>query len=590
MRFRFPRVLSTTLTVAFIFVIVPAMLWAHPGWRQIGPEGGNFGWVVTDPTNSDIVYAAGGSVWKSTDAGLHWSNSSKDLNCYDMAMIAIDPANPSDLYAVASEGVFISRDAGATWRLAADWVGKSTLYGITVDPQGAGIIYAATYQGILKSTDRGRTWSNSSAPGAVTGARVIVVDPDQPNTVYVNCVDYGLQKSTDAGATWAPINTGLATTDVTEFAVEGNTLYAGTGAGIFRSANGGGNWTLLYSEGDFINTRSIAIHPGDPNIVYAGNLRGDVAKTTNGGANWTVAECGPSNNHVNHLAIHQQDPQTIYASGDEGFYVSTDGGATWNRRQTGLRGMVIESLAVDNQNPLTYWVGTDYSGLWKTTDGGQAWFEVSPDVYPMPIYSIAKVSGANTLYAAVWEQGLHKSTDGGGTWHRVGDEELLPRYITHVALSPVTSRLFVAGQGKIKYSDNGGDTWKAETGLPGWTDLHLAFDPVDGQVIYAGSYEKGMLKTTDGGDTWTEIGSFQNKRVRAMMVDPWDTNVVYAGTDGYLNRSTDKGATWAESNPPGLTQGSVKIFATGPAKTVFAATWSGRLFKTQNRGESCQLP
>jgi len=149
---------------------------------------------------------------------------------------------------------------------------------------------------------------------------------------------------------------------------------------------GGTNvWTSIGPDGG--NAHALAIDPQNPNIVYA-STSGGVFKSGNGGANWSAANSGlPVGYFARSLAIDPRNPSTLYAGGSCtvlgscGIFKSTDGGTSWSPANSGLDGAVIlvESLAIDPQNPSTVyaggWVFTDGSGFgsaaFKTTNGGE---------------------------------------------------------------------------------------------------------------------------------------------------------------------------------------------------------------------------
>src|SRR5207245_2080938 len=104
-------------------------------------------------------------------------------------------------------------------------------------------------------------------------------------------------------------------------------------------------WTSHGPEGGFIP--ALTVDPQNPSTVYAGT-DGGVFKSTNGGANWSAANSGLTATDVRALAVDPQNPSTVYAGGD-GVFKSTNGGATWNAANSGLLGTGVAALAVDPQ-------------------------------------------------------------------------------------------------------------------------------------------------------------------------------------------------------------------------------------------------
>ncbi|RPJ62148.1 MAG: hypothetical protein EHM23_04205 [Acidobacteria bacterium] len=567
--------------------LAPLFLYGGPGWRRGGPETATVRSLGVDPSNANIVYlVTQGSVWKSTDAGAHWFPSSKDLCGFYLTQIAVDPTRPANLYVAAGDGVFRSTDAGASWNASDDSLKKTYMTSVAVDPTGHDIVYAGGYYGVSKSTDGGRTWAAQNTGMESGEVTRIVIDPANPSRIYALVPFTGLFRTTNGGANWQSINTGLTTDQVSDLALSGTTLYVSVWSkGAFKSTDSGTSWTPLFPESAFNHFLSIAVHPTDPNIVFAGDSNGQVQKSTDGGAHWQPFDCAPGYYHyTNSIVVHRQNPQTIYAGGDAGFAVSTDGGEHWNARNTGLTGPEVAALLLDDQDPLTWYVGTTHDGLWRTTDSGSVWAPVGQNIPSKSVLAITKVPNGNAIYASYADSGLYKTTDRGNTWVQLGEDKL-GNYVADIALTATSSHLYAFNYG-VYFSTDGGTTWtKKSTGLPSYPFAQMASDPLDPQVLYVGYYEKGMFKTTNGGETWSEIGSFNMKRIRGFAVDPWDASVIYAGTDGDFYRSTDKGATWYTSGA-GLQGSQVYSLAAGPAKTVLAGTWQGTVFATHDRGET----
>jgi ligand-binding sensor domain-containing protein len=106
-----------------------------------------------------------------------------------------------------------------------------------------------------------------------------------------------------------------------------DTLYAGTDNGVFKSTNGGTNWTAINSGLTDTGVSALAIDPQTPDTLYAGTSNGGVFKSTNGGMNWTAINTGLTNTHVNALAIDPQTPDILYAgTNGDGVFKSTNGG------------------------------------------------------------------------------------------------------------------------------------------------------------------------------------------------------------------------------------------------------------------------
>jgi hypothetical protein len=168
---------------------------------------------------------------------------------------------------------------------------------------------------------------------------------------------------------------------VTSLAIDPDTpttIYAGTdGGGVFKSTNGGGNWTAMNpAELTNLFVTSLAIDPDTPTTIYAGTDGGGVFKSINGGSNWTDISTGLPILDVTSLAIDPDTPTTIYAGTYGGGVFNSIGGGNWTAMNTGLTNTNVTSLAIDPITPLIMYAGT----LGSVYD-----FQVPPAVYPDPM-------------------------------------------------------------------------------------------------------------------------------------------------------------------------------------------------------------
>ena len=329
-----------------IGILAPGTLNA---WRSNGPDE-EIRSLAIDPSNPNIIYAGSRSgVFKSTDGGATWSN----IGLRDVRALVIDFVNPNNLYAgtrffqsaiVFAPGdrfLFKSTDAGATWSNSSspvDW----DISLLVMDPTSPKVLYAGssdTYweQGgiiLQKSTDSGATWKGFATGIASFGW---AINPANPQTIYAPSENNGLFKSTDGGANWSA--TGLSKTSVSAVAIDPlnpDTLYAGTTdyysprgvfpfLGLFKSTDGGNSWFAINNGlGDLFGTVSIitavAIDPDDPNILYAGTSGRGVFRSADGGASWSEFNLGLTNLSINVLTIEPLGKHVYAATGAAGVF------------------------------------------------------------------------------------------------------------------------------------------------------------------------------------------------------------------------------------------------------------------------------
>jgi photosystem II stability/assembly factor-like uncharacterized protein len=196
----------------------------------------------------------------------------------------------------ADEGVFKSSDGGASWTLANAGLEQDGISVLAISGQDPTTLYAGTFidcdcddfgDGIFKSADAGATWTavNSGLPGgSVSHGRYVyltAVDPRNPATLYIGLSSgegAGLYKSIDTGSSWKQLGSGLPDgVYVHSVAIDpriSSTVYLGTDQGVFRSTDGGENWSPINSGLGDLAVNSVAIDPQDSNTVYAGTDAG----------------------------------------------------------------------------------------------------------------------------------------------------------------------------------------------------------------------------------------------------------------------------------------------------------------------------
>ncbi len=323
--------------------------------------------------------AAGGPVFKTTDAGANWSGSPAFCNssCVprsSLYAIAIAPTTPPTIYTGGDDesvgGLYKSTDGGFTW--TASFTGMeadSRVHAIAVDPQNPAILYAGTRgAGVYKSTNGGASWTPTSLSGAFV--TTLVIDRTSPSTIYAGGDGIGVYKSANAGATWVAINNGLTILGVNVIALHPaipSTLFAGTTGGLYKSVDGGATWTIS-SAGLFDpNINALVIDPRNPNLMLAGTNSVGIFRSVNGGSGWLASNAGISSliSGVQIGAIGMiASTGTLYAAVGESnafrVFTSTNGIA-WT--PAGLSTTRITGFAIDPANSNTIYAsslsGTD---------------------------------------------------------------------------------------------------------------------------------------------------------------------------------------------------------------------------------------
>jgi photosystem II stability/assembly factor-like uncharacterized protein len=297
------------------------------------------------------------------------------------------PTMPSELN---PGGVYRSSDAGVTWTESSQGLAAQSIYSLTHDAANPARVYAGTGRGVARSSDGGATWdvvimaaatSVGLAPGiALNSVASVVVDPLTPATVYAAAGD-GVYKSLNAGTNWSLMSTGLSYPTVNALTIDPQTpamLYAGTSYGVFKSTNGAATWSSVFS---LSGVTALAINPAAPATVYAGTPNA-IYRTTDGGSNWIAFSAGLTNQFRDTLVIDPQTPATLYAGTWGGLFKTTNSGTNWTMLNLGSPfNTNITAMAINPQSPSTLYAAhashTNGVGILKSADGGNSWQSLS---------------------------------------------------------------------------------------------------------------------------------------------------------------------------------------------------------------------
>ena len=335
---------------------------------------------------------------------------------------------------------------------------------------------------------------------------------------------------------------------------------AATGGGVWKTTDGGSNWKNI-SDKYFGGTMgAIAVAPSDENVLYAGEgentLRGNVSeglggiwRSEDGGRSWKNLGLKDAR-HIIRIVIHPRNPDILWVAvmghlfgpnETRGVYKSTDGGKTWKRtlyvnNQTGASDLVMEP-----GNPTTFYAGTwrvirtpysmesggEGSGLWKSTDGGDTWKNISATKgLPKGVWGIVGVavapSNPDKVYTIVENAngGLFSSSDAGETWtlqNSSGDIRQRAWYYSKVFVDPKNEDQLYIMNVEFQKSTDGGKNFKALSTPHG--DHHdLWIDPEDGQRMIVADDGGGQI-SYDGGANWSTYENQPTSQIYRVSTD-----------------------------------------------------------------------
>ena len=480
--------------------VYPESLLAGLHWRDVGPmRGGRSFGVAGVPSEPDTFYfgSVGGGVWKTENDGRTWFPiSDQGIPIGSIGAVAVAPSDPNIVYVGTGEpdiraqhsygiGMFKSTDAGKTWTQIG--LEKTSHIGrIVVDPSNPNRVYVAVlghaYQanperGVYRSTDGGAHWKkvlfNASDPNNV-GAIDIAVDPKDPKVLYASL--------------WATRRPPWS-------------VYAPSympGSGLYKSTDGGDHWTKLTGglpDDNFVGKIGIAVSPSHPQRLWA--VVDDVG-----------AGVAPA------LRATAEAPSAPAPKPKGGVYISDDAGATWKlvNAETRLwgRGWYFESVTVDPDNPdKAYVINT---GTFVTTDTGKTFTPI-------------------------------KSAPGGDDYHQIW---VNPRDGQRMVLS--------SDQGTV-VSVDGGKTWSTWYNQPTAEIYHVAADNQFSYWLYGAQQDSGAVRVS----TWSREGILNFRNWEPMCLagesdtvvpDPTEPNILYGAGAGRCDQALNVAASLGGALPP----------------------------------------
>ena len=619
-------------------------------WNQVnGPFGGTItsifkssdGYWVTTTDNSGL-----------SDSNLYLVNSKtfiwelKKTISGNMGGVVVNASNSNQIafYTEATSnsdsGVFVSKDGGKTWDEAK--IDGSQYSAITIGSQNTSTLYVAgrhfpngedceneededdctpeKNSAIFISNDFGTSWiKSSSIPKGVfkeieleEGQELEEEDIDKVTVLYVSPSD-------------------------------DDQIFVGTSNLLLKSNDRGSSWESLSDTFHRSDIKGLAIHPNNPNIIYAriglytfsdcSDVDNDDAdyeesvskycpgiyKSTDGGESWKLLEEVTGDPSEGGVYINEYNDSEIYSVFGRETFVSKDGGISSDvfldtKEHPIIPDVGVEIITFGESESEVFMAGLQ--GVYRTYDNGKTWIESNTGFVGSEVVDLV-TSLDGTMYATTYNLGIFKSTDGGKNWV-FASFGIKNWYGMQLATHPEDAdTLFTTTNGGVYKSTNAGKSWE----LIGGSDL-CDDEDAGGNCHYHGivvekeapfkvlvgsggdQYAKegvGLTGSEDNGESWrnSDDGFVRDVHVSKLVIDPNNNNVFYATTQGETEytdkvgdgagvfKSTDRGNNWTQINN-GLNSLETNVLAVDPndSDVLYLGTDDDGIYKSINGGEN----
>ena len=620
-------------------IILNDSLYSGLKWRNIGPFRGGRSVASSGVVGQPMTYymgSVGGGIYKTTDDGITWKNSSDgQLGTGTVGAIAVSESNPNIVVVGMGEhaargvmtsmgdGVYKSTDAGKTWKhMGLDETRH--ISDVIINPNNPDILFIAAQgaqyspseeRGIYRSTNGGASWERVLFVDSTTGASSLSMDMNNPLILYAAMWQHrrypwlmesggassGIYKSTDGGTTWNKLKEGLplafGKAGISVSRANPELVFAvieaeGTKGGVYRSDDSGKKWKQVNK--DRINiARSwyymeIFADPQNENVVYV--LNAPVTKSIDGGRSFKPLPTPHGDNH--HLWINPNDNSKMINSNDGGANITNNGGKSWSTQQNQATSQFYRVIT-DNLVPYHVYGGQqDNSAIAiasRTNDAGIDWKDWYTVAGCESAYLAFDPDNPIVVYGGCYQGIIEK-------WIKASREGKPIKEYPELGLGKVPK--------DFKYRYN----WNAP----------IISSPHDRNTIYhAGNV---VFKTTDAGQSWEVVspdltrnekdkqgpggGPYTNEAAGGenyntlmyLVESPHEKGILYAGSDdGLLHITKDGGTNWTNVTPPNIGNGiinSIEVSPHNPAAAYVAVMryksmdLKPYIFKTSDYGQT----
>jgi photosystem II stability/assembly factor-like uncharacterized protein len=613
-------------------------------WRCIGPFRGGRSVAVSGVHGDPLTYymgTTGGGLWKTGNAGLHWTNISDGyFTTGSVGAVAVAESDPNVVYCGMGEhaprgvmtshgdGVYKSTDAGKTWRKTGLEETRH-ISRIRIHPKNPDIVYVAAQgalygqnedRGIYQSVDGGKSWNKILYVDDRTGCAELSMDMNNPLVLYAAMWEHqrlpwkvisggpgsGLYKTVDGGVHWTKVEKGLpkemgkmaisvsqANSDRVYALIESDSDQEQ--GGLFVSDDAGGSWTKVSSDHRLVQRAwyyiEVFADPENENMVYV--LSAPALRSIDGGKSWEVLSGTHSDFHD--MWINPGNPQNLVMANDGGAAISFDRGKTWSTQDNMPTGQFYR-INVDNHQPYRIYAGQQDNTSVRITSRSLGGYGISERDWS---YS----AGGESAFLA-FDPDNPRYVMGGSYLGTIELFDAEANASTNIMAAPIQYLAMDASQMRYRYNWNAPLIWSQH-------------EP--GTWYHGAQY---LLRTRDLGKSWEEVspdmsrnekdkqgkggGPYTNEAVGAenygtisyIIESPHERGVIWVATDdGLVQLTRDDCTTWKNVTPSGLEEclvNAIEISPHDPATAYIATTrykfndHTPALYKTSDYGRTWQ--
>lgn len=483
-------------------------------------------------------------------------------------------------------------------------LGRTTSMGF--HPSNPDIFYVgAAHGGIWKTTNGGQSYIPLGDQLPLLSVSSIVVDKNNPNTLYIAISDHvwygsnsiGIYVSNDDGISWSPtayttsITSGEQIFKILAHPTNPNTMFIATSSGLYRTDDG----FVSYSQINNYSTSDITFHPIDTDILYQLGRNGEFLKSTDAGSNFNLVT-DFNNSTFNRLATTLDNPSVVYALCGTQIQKSNDNGTTFSAGSNSLENSGILAIDPNNENNIL----SGYFNTQLSENGGSSFSEITHwlgnnglplihvdqrNVFNHPLNpDEVLINNDGGLYRYTWSDGLFENLSNGliitqyydiavsqsnsmiisggsqdngsmfrkndGTWEEfagTGDG-----MVTEIDPTNASRRYWEYQNGSLRRWNNGSNTNISPPGEDGngaW-ETPFKLDPNNSDRIVVG-YQK-VYASDDKGDNWTTISDnlHSQNNLKQIAIAPSNSDRIYATMDEILYVKNITGNTWTQKSTP----------------------------------------